>query len=113
VDFGIPRDVYEPEHEAFRDTVRSFLVKEVLPHYGGWEEAGETPRAIWRRAGEIGILGTSVPEAYGGLGGDFRFDAIVLEELGRHGVAAPAWDMHAYIVAPFLTHFGTEAQKQR
>jgi len=113
VDFGIPRRVYGPDHEAFRDTVRTFLTREVLPHYAAWEEAGETPREIWRRAGEVGILGTSLPEAYGGLGGDFRFDAIVLEELGRHGVAAPAWDMHAYIVAPFLTHHGTEEQKRQ
>ena len=112
MDFGIPRRVFGPDHEAFRDSVTTFLTREVLPRYSDWEEAGETPRDIWRRAGEVGILGTSIPEIYGGLGGDFRFDAIVLEELGRHGVAAPAWDMHAYIVAPFLTHHGTEEQKR-
>jgi acyl-CoA dehydrogenase len=58
------------------------------------------------------LLGTSISEDYGGAGGDFKFDAIVLEELGRLNLAAPAWDMHAYIVAPFLTHFGTREQKQ-
>ncbi|MEQ8298868.1 MAG: acyl-CoA dehydrogenase family protein [Nitratireductor sp.] len=110
--FGIPRTLYDDVHEQFRDTVVRFIQAEVLPHYESWEDAGRTPREIWKRAGEIGILGTSVPEAYGGMGGDFLFDAIVLEELGRFGVAAPAWDMHAYIIAPFITHFGTEAQKQ-
>ncbi|MVA96566.1 acyl-CoA dehydrogenase [Nitratireductor sp. CAU 1489] len=111
MNFGIPRTLYDDVHEQFRDTVVRFIQSEVLAHYEAWEDAGRTPREIWKRAGEIGILGTSVPEAYGGMGGDFLFDAIVLEELGRFGVAAPAWDMHAYIIAPFITHFGTEAQK--
>ena len=106
------RTVFAEEHEAFRRTVRDFLEGEVVPHYSQWEEDGRTPAEIWRRAGDVGLLGTSISEDYGGAGGDFRFDAIVLEELGRLNLAAPAWDMHAYIVAPFLTHFGTEAQKQ-
>ncbi len=110
--FGLPRTLYDATHEAFRDTVVRFLRAEVLPRYAGWEEEGRTPRDIWRRAGEIGLLGCSIPEAHGGMGGDFRFDAVVLEELGRHGVAAPAWDMHAYIVAPFITHAGTEEQRR-
>ncbi|NNM75163.1 acyl-CoA dehydrogenase family protein [Enterovirga aerilata] len=107
----IARTVFQEEHEAFRRSVRAFLESEVLPQYETWEEAGKTPREIWLRAGEIGLLGTSIPEAYGGAGGDFRYDAVVLEELGRLSIGAPAWDMHSYIVAPFLTHFGTEAQK--
>ena len=110
--FGIPRTLNAEEHELFRETVARFLQKEVLPHYEEWEDAGKTPRSIWRRAGEVGLLGTSIPEAYGGFGGDFLFDAIVIEELGRYGVAAPAWDMHAYIIAPILQKFCTEPQKQ-
>jgi acyl-CoA dehydrogenase len=106
------RTVFAEEHEAFRRTVRDFLEGEVVPHYSQWEEDGQTPAGIWHRAGTVGLLGTSISEEYGGVGGDFRFDAIVLEELGRLNLAAPAWDMHAYIVAPFLTHFGTEGQKQ-
>lgn len=112
MDFEIARQVFDADHEEFRRTVRTFIQKEVLPEYEAWEDAGKTPREIWRRAGEIGLLGTSIPEAYGGLGADFRFDAIVLEELGRYGIAAPAWDMHSYIIAPFITHFGTEEQKK-
>ena len=110
--FGIPRTVYGEEHEILRDSIARFLRDEVLPEYAAWEEAGATPASIWRRAGEIGLLGTSIPEAYGGAGGDFRHDSIVLEELGRYGVAAPAWDMHSYIIAPFIIMFGTEAQKK-
>jgi acyl-CoA dehydrogenase len=105
------RTVFDEEHEAFRRSVRAFLENEVLPQYEAWEEAGKTPREIWLKAGEIGLLGTSIPEAHGGAGGDFRYDAVVLEELGRLSIGAPAWDMHSYIVAPFLTHFGTETQK--
>ena len=110
--FEFQRSVFAEEHEAFRRSVRGFLESEVVPHYSQWEEDGFTPREIWRRAGDVGLLGTSVPEAFGGAGGDFKFDAVVLEELGKLGLAAPAWDMHAYIVAPFLTHFGTDQQRQ-
>jgi acyl-CoA dehydrogenase len=110
--FEFQRSVFQEEHEAFRRSVRGFLESEVMPHYPQWEEDGYTPREIWQRAGEVGILGTSISEDYGGAGGDFKFDAVVLEELGRLNLAAPAWDMHAYIVAPFLTHFGTTEQKQ-
>lgn len=110
--FGIPRTIYSDEHEIFRESVARFLKEEVLPHYEAWEDAGRTPREIWKRAGDIGILGTSTPETYGGMGGDFLFDAIVIEELGRYGVAAPAWDMHAYIIAPILLEFCSDAQKQ-
>jgi acyl-CoA dehydrogenase len=110
--FEIPRTIYAEEHEIFRATVARFLKEEVLPEYAEWEEAGKTPRGIWLRAGEIGLLGTSTPEEYGGIGGDFLFDAIVIEELGRYGVAAPAWDMHAYIIAPILQNNCTEEQKK-
>lgn len=111
--FGIPRTVFGEEHEILRASVSRFLREEVLPVYESWEEAGGTPAAIWRRAGEVGLLGTSFPEEYGGAGGDFRHDAVVLEELGRYGVAAPAWDMHSHIIAPFLIAFGTQEQKLR
>jgi acyl-CoA dehydrogenase len=110
--FGLPRTVFDAPHEQFRDSVVRFLKAEVLPHYADWEKAGRTPREIWARAGEVGLLGTSTPEEFGGMGGDFRFDSVVLEELGRFGLAAPAWDMHAYIIAPFILHAGTEAQKR-
>ena len=113
MEHAIPRTLYEGDHEAFRRTVRQFIRNEVLPEYASWEEAGITPRAIWRRAGEIGILGTSIPAEYGGAGGGFKYDAIVMEELGYWGIGAPSWDLHSYIVAPYLVEFGSEEQKRR
>ncbi len=110
---GFPRAIFEAEHNIFRDSVRRFLEAEVVPEYAAWEDAGQTPREIWLRAGEEGLLGTSIPEAYGGSEAGFLYDSVVLEELGRLGLAAPAWDLHSYIVAPFLIKFGTDDQKAR
>lgn len=110
---SLPRTLFSPDHEMFRASVQSFLEAEVVPHYADWEEAGYTPRGIWRRAGEMGLLGTGIPEEYGGSGGDFLWDAIVIEELGRYGLAAPAWDMHGHIIAPMIAAHGTQEQKRR
>ena len=109
----LPRTLFSPDHEIFRASVQAFLEAEVVPHYADWEEAGYTPRDIWLRAGEMGLLGTGIPEEYGGSGGDFLWDAIVIEELGRYGLAAPAWDMHGHIIAPMIAAHGTEEQKRR
>ncbi len=113
VSSDLPRTLYSPDHEMFRASVQSFLEAEVVPHYADWEDAGYTPRDIWLRAGEMGLLGTGIPEEYGGSGGDFLWDAIVIEELGRYGLAAPAWDMHGHIIAPMIAAHGTGEQKRR
>jgi acyl-CoA dehydrogenase len=97
----------------FRDTVKRFIAAEMLPHYAEWEEAGIAPREIWAKAGGAGLLGTSIPSEYGGAEAGFLYDAIVIEELGRAGISGPSFDLHSYIVAPFLIKFGTDAQKQR
>ena len=112
MNFEIPRLIYQEEHEIFRTSVSRFLIEEVLPNYAAWEDAGKTPTEIWHRAGDLGILGTSIPEEYNGMGGDFLFDSIVIEELGRYFIAAPAWDMHAYIIVPFLTKHCSRQQKE-
>ena len=109
----LPRTLFSPDHELFRASVQAFLEAEVVPHYADWEDAGYTPRDIWLRAGEMGLLGTGIPEEYGGSGGDFLWDAIVIEELGRYGLAAPAWDMHGHIIAPMIAAHGTGEQKRR
>jgi acyl-CoA dehydrogenase len=109
----LPRTLFQPEHELFRASVRAFLTREVLPHYAAWEEAGAAPRDIWLKAGAAGLLGTSIPEEFGGAGGDFLYDSVVLEEHGNLGVSGPSFDLHAYIVAPFLQKFGSDAQKRR
>jgi acyl-CoA dehydrogenase len=72
-----------PEHAMFRETCRRFFEKEVVPFHRTWEEEGMVPRALWRRAGEQGLLGMTMPEAYGGAGGDFLYSMILIEEQGR------------------------------
>jgi acyl-CoA dehydrogenase len=81
------RFCYTPDHEAFRQTVRSFLQKEGVPHVNDWEKNRLVPKDFWRKAGEIGMLCPTVPEAYGGLGLDFGYNAIVDEEMSYNGVA--------------------------
>jgi acyl-CoA dehydrogenase len=109
----LPREIFAAEHEQFRDTVRRFIAAEILPHYADWEAAGQAPREIWRKAGAAGLLGTGIPADYGGSEGDFRFDSVVIEELGRAGVSGPSFDLHSYIVAPFLIKFASDEQKRR
>jgi acyl-CoA dehydrogenase len=108
----IPRTLFSPEHEMFRETVRRFVEREIAPHHAAWEEAGMVPREAWRRAGEAGILCCNIPEEYGGMGGDFLYSAIVLEELAYAGMSGPAFSLHSDIVAPYILHYGTEEQKR-
>ncbi|MFI1206344.1 acyl-CoA dehydrogenase family protein [Streptomyces sp. NPDC020802] len=108
------RQIFTPEHEAFRETVRTFLAKEVLPHHEQWEKDGIVSRASWRAAGRQGLLGPAVPEEYGGGGvADFRHSAVLAEEFARAGAAGPALGLHNDIIGPYLTGLGTEEQKRR
>jgi acyl-CoA dehydrogenase len=109
----IPRTLFGPEHELFRDQVRRFIETEITPHHAQWEQDGIVPRAVWRKAGEAGLLCTEVPEEYGGGGGDFLFGAIMIEEMARAGATGPTFYLHSDIVAPYLVHYGTEEQKRR
>jgi acyl-CoA dehydrogenase len=109
----IPRTIFTPEHEAFRDTVRRFIETEVTPHHADWEKAGQVPRSLWTKAGELGLLCVNAPEAYGGQGADFLYSAILIEEMARAGATGPTFYLHSDIVAPYLVDFGTEAQKTK
>ena len=102
-----------PEHEAFRATVRRFVAEEITPFHAQWEREGQVPRALWRRAGELGLLCLTMPEEYGGAGVDFGFSAIVVEEMARAGATGPLFYLHSDIVAPYILHYGTEAQKRQ
>ena len=85
------RNLFEQEHLMFRDAVRRFVEKEVKPYHEQWEQEGIVSRAVWRKAGELGFLGIDVPERYGGGGvKDFRYNAIVLEELALAGASGIA-----------------------
>jgi len=108
------RTVYEPEHEQFREVVREFLAREVAPHAQAWEKAGIVDRLVYQSAGKHGVIGFNVPEEFGGGGvDDFRFNAVVAEELARAGPGTPAFTLHSDIVAPYLTSLSTQEQKQR
>lgn len=105
---------HNAELELFRDNVRRFLETEIAPHYESWEKAGIIPRDTWRKFGDNGLLCVDTPEAYGGIGAPFEFSCVVLEEVGRAGFGALGANLavHSDIVAPYITHLGTEAQKQ-
>jgi len=105
------------DHLLFRDSVREFVAREVVPHYARWEAAGLVDRSLWQVAGRNGMLGMSVPEQYGGGGAprDFRYNAVLVEELARVGAPAlsSGFGLHNDVVAPYLTDLTTDEQKQR
>ena len=109
----IPRTLFSDEHEMFRASVRRFVETEIVPHHAGWEKDGQVSREVWLKAGEAGLLCPSVPEEYGGPGGDFLMTVVVSEELARAGTTGPGFPLHSEIVAPYLIHYGTEDQRKK
>ena len=107
------RTIFSDEHELFRSEFRRFAEAELLPHVESWNEAGVSDRSAWRKMGEAGFLGANQPEAYGGAGGDFLYDAIIMEELADLRLHALQASLHTDICLPYLTSFATEEQKQR
>jgi alkylation response protein AidB-like acyl-CoA dehydrogenase len=110
------RDLYEEDHEAFRESVRAFLDKEVVPNLEQWESDGIVPRQLFEIAGRNGFLGMAVPEEYGGMGvDDFRFNAVIGEESIRAGATAAGLGitLHNDILLPYFMELCTEEQKQR
>ncbi|EPA98090.1 acyl-CoA dehydrogenase [Pseudomonas umsongensis] len=109
----IPRTLFDHEHEAFRDSVKRFLAQQCTPFHEQWEEDHRVPRQIWERAGELGMLNATTPQAYGGLGLDRRFSMIAVEEVARAGLSGlNGFNVHD-ICAGYLINFGTEEQKQQ
>ena len=106
------RALFSPEHHAFRDTVRRFLGETIAPNLDRHESEGIVERSAWQKAGEAGLLCPQVPEAYGGLGLDFGFNAIVGEEISYLGSAA-GFTLQSDIVADYLVHYASEDQKLR
>ncbi len=109
----IERTLYSPDHEAFRDSFRRFMDKEIAPFHADWEEQGYVDRAVWNKAGDNGFLCMSMPEAYGGSGADRLYSVIQMEELGRAGFSGIGYSLHNEIVAPYIERYGTEAQKAK
>src|SRR2546423_943264 len=108
-------ELYDADHEAFRDTVRGFMDRHVVPFHEQWEADGIVDRGVWLEAGKHGLLGFNVPEAYGGGGveNDFRFNAVLSEEVVRAHASGIGFGLHNDVVAPYLIRLATEEQKQR
>ncbi|RYX95033.1 MAG: acyl-CoA dehydrogenase [Comamonadaceae bacterium] len=109
----IERTLFTPDHEAFRDSFRRFMDKEIAPHHADWEEQGYVDRKVWNKAGENGFLCMTMPEEHGGAGADKLYSVIQMEELARGGFSGIGYGLHSEIVAPYILHYGTEAQKQK
>jgi alkylation response protein AidB-like acyl-CoA dehydrogenase len=105
------RTAYTQDHDAFRDMVRKLFANEVSPNLDRWEEQGVVDREFWTRCGENGLLCPTVPEAYGGLGLDFRYNAVVDEELAYAGSVAGI-TLQSDIVADYIAEYGSEEQKR-
>ncbi|WP_439031497.1 acyl-CoA dehydrogenase family protein [Gordonia terrae] len=108
------RTLFESEHDQFRDTVRSFLTKEAVPHTADWEEAGEVSRDFWTAAADQGLVGFAAPEQYGGGGlRDFRFNAVLNEEVVRTGTVGDGFSLTNDIVLPYFLDIATPEQQGR
>jgi alkylation response protein AidB-like acyl-CoA dehydrogenase len=109
----IGRDLFGPEHELFRDTVKKFIDREIAPFHDQWEKDGIVPRELWLKAGAAGMLCCTISEDYGGAGADYLYDVIVFEELFKSGFSGPGFLIHTDLVATYINSFGTEEQKSR
>ncbi len=108
----LSRTAYNEDHEAFRQTVRQFVAKEITPNADTWDEAGIVPKAMWPKAGEVGILCPTVPEEFGGLGLDFGYNAIIDEEFAYGADVATGLSLQSDIVANYLIQYGSDEQKR-
>ena len=103
----------EAELSAVRETTRRFIKNEIAPHYRRWERAGAIPRDLWRKMGAAGLLCTSMPEAYGGIGARIELCLVIIEEFAKAFVALPGFYTHSEIIAPYILHYGSESQKRK
>ena len=110
------RDLYEPEHELFRESVARFLAAEVVPHRDRWEAEGKVDKAMFRKAGEQGLLGMAIPERFGGGGvDDFRFNTVILEEVMKADVMGSGMclTLHNDVALPYFLHLTNDEQQAR
>jgi acyl-CoA dehydrogenase len=104
------RSVFRDDHEQFRVQVERFIAHEIEPYYAQWERDGITPRALWRKAGEAGLLNCAIAAPFG-QGGDFGHAAVVIEALARANCLGIGFSIHSDMVAPYLATFGTPGQQ--
>jgi alkylation response protein AidB-like acyl-CoA dehydrogenase len=107
------RKLFSPEHEAFRDTVATFVAAELVPFHAEWEKQQRVPRDVWVKAGAAGLLCPDIPEEYGGYGADWLYNVVVIEELAKQGMSGPGFMVHSEMVAPYIRAWGSEALKRK
>jgi alkylation response protein AidB-like acyl-CoA dehydrogenase len=106
--------LYDRDHDEFRELCRTFLAREAVPHHERWEADGIVDREVWRKAGAAGLLGPDVDQTYGGGGQhDFRYNAVLVEEIVNAGCSGLGFGLHNDVVAPYLTELTTEQQRDR
>jgi acyl-CoA dehydrogenase len=113
IDFKNPDWYDEEDINMFRDAVYKFYANEMAPHSEEFRKNKKVDRKFWNQAGEYGLLNCAIPEEYGGGGGDYRHEMIIMEELERAEVDGFGLSLHNAIVAPYILHYGTEEQKQK
>ena len=106
------RKFFSEEYEIFRNATRRFIENEIVPNHADWEQQGIVSKELWTAAGENGLLCCTVPEEYGGPGGDFLHSVVVNEELAKVGATGPAFPLHSDIIVPYLLAYGSEDQKR-
>jgi len=108
------RELFDQQHEEFRILVRDFIAREVIPHHGEWLVDGAVPRDLYRRLGDIGVMGLSIPEEYGGAGlDDYRYNVVLHEESARANVTLGTLRTHLDIVLPYMLKYADEEQRAR
>ncbi|WP_327116762.1 acyl-CoA dehydrogenase family protein [Nocardia sp. NBC_01730] len=108
------REIYTEDHEAFRQLVREFIEKDVVPHYAEWERAGRMPRTVFARLGSLGVLGVAIPSEYGGAGErDYRYNAVLQEEAARALVTLSTVRTQLDVILPYFLEYADEQQRQR
>jgi acyl-CoA dehydrogenase len=104
---------YTQEHHIFRESIRRYFDKEVTPHVETWEKAGIIPKEVWQNFGRQGFLCPWLSESYGGVGADFLYSLISVEESAKTHFSGFLFFLHSDIIVPYLETFGSEEQKQR
>jgi acyl-CoA dehydrogenase len=108
------RNLFEKDHENFRQLIRDFIEREVTPHYDQWTRAGVVPRELYTKLGEIGAMGIAIPEEYGGGGqNDYRYNAVLQEESARANVTLGTFRTHLDVVLPYMLNLANGEQRDR
>src|ERR1700712_2259275 len=108
------RRIFEADHDDFRLAFRRFIDAEAVPHAQEWEAAGMVDPKFWRKAGDLGYLGFEAAPEFGGVGiDDFRFNAVIAEEVAASGMVGDGFALHNDIFAPYLLHHCNDEQRAR